>query len=71
VSLPVVLRAEAIAEFDEAFDGYDSQRAGLGSSFTTKIQAALDAVAANPRLHAVVMGEVGNAVVRRFLLCVY
>jgi hypothetical protein len=30
VSLPVILRPEARAEFDEAYDWYEGQRAGLG-----------------------------------------
>lgn len=37
MSLPVVLRAEAEAEFDEAFDYYESRRAGLGADFTAEV----------------------------------
>ena len=33
MSLPVVLRAEAQDEFDEAFDWYEGRRPGLGVSF--------------------------------------
>jgi len=33
MSLPIVFRVEAQAEFDEAFDWYEQQRAGLGVEF--------------------------------------
>jgi hypothetical protein len=35
--LPVGLRAEAEAEFDEAFDWYDARQAGLGLAFATEV----------------------------------
>ena len=38
MTLPVVLRDEAIVEFDEAFDYYEGQRAGLGVDFVTRVQ---------------------------------
>jgi len=34
MSLPIVFRVEAQAEFDEAFDWYEQQRAGLGVEFS-------------------------------------
>ena len=36
MSLPIVLRDEAEAEFDQAFDWYDSQRVGLGAEFAAE-----------------------------------
>ena len=33
MSLPIVLRVEAQAEFDRAFDWYEQQRKGLGVEF--------------------------------------
>ncbi len=71
VRLPVVLRAEAQAEFDEAFDWYDAQRIGLGLSFAAEVQAVLDGIATNPQMHGVVVGDVRKAVVRRFPYCVF
>jgi hypothetical protein len=38
VSLPVVLRPAARAEFDEAVDWYEQQRPGLGVDFVTQVQ---------------------------------
>jgi toxin ParE1/3/4 len=71
VSLPVVLRAEAEAEFDEAFDWYEAQRAGLGPAFAAEVQKVFDRIAANPLMHGVVLSDIRKAVVRRFPYCVF
>jgi plasmid stabilization system protein ParE len=71
VSLPVVLRAEAEAEFDEAFDFYDARRVGLGATFALTIQTVFDSIAANPLMHGVVLADIRKAVVRRFPYCIY
>ncbi len=47
MSLPVVLRPEAQAEFDEAFDWYEQQRPGLGVDYLEQVQAVLDRIAAS------------------------
>jgi plasmid stabilization system protein ParE len=71
MSLPVVLRAEAEAEFDEAFDFYDGRRAGLGTEFAAEVQKVFDRLAANPLIHQEVFADIRKAVVRRFPYCVY
>ncbi len=71
MSLPVVLRAEAQAEFDEAFDYYETQRTGRGVDFAARVQDVFDRIAANPQLHAVVLADVRKTVVLRFPYCVY
>jgi plasmid stabilization system protein ParE len=71
VSLPIIFRPEARAEFDEAYDWYESQRAGLGEAFADQVQLVLDRIAAMPQIHAAVLGNVRKAVVRRFPYCVY
>jgi hypothetical protein len=50
MSLPVVLRSEARAEFDEAFDWYEQQRPGLGLDFAAQVQEVLDRIGATPEL---------------------
>jgi plasmid stabilization system protein ParE len=45
--------------------------AGLGEAFAEKVQEVLDRIAAMPRMHAKVLGEVRKAVVMRFPFCVY
>lgn len=71
MSLPIVLRAAAEAEFDEAFDWYERQRAGLGPEFLAEVQRVFDRIAANPVLHGVALADVRKAAVRRFPYCVY
>lgn len=66
MSLPVVLRHEAQVEFDEAFDYYEGQRAGLGLVFAARVQEVCDRIGANPQLHAVVFADVRKAAVVRF-----
>jgi plasmid stabilization system protein ParE len=72
VSLPIIFLPEARAEFDDAYDWYESQRAGLGEAFADQVQRVLDRIiAVTPRMHAAVLGDVRKAVVARFPYCVY
>jgi toxin ParE1/3/4 len=71
VSLPVVLRGEALVEFDEAFDYYEGQRAGLGVDFVARVQQVLDRIAANPQMHAIVFADIRKGLVTRFPYCVF
>lgn len=71
MTLPVGLRAEAEAEFDEAFDWYDARQAGLGPAFAAEVQRVIDRIAINPLIHRVVFADIRKAVVRRFPFCVY
>jgi plasmid stabilization system protein ParE len=71
VNLPIVFLPEARAEFDEAYDWYEKQRAGLGEAFADQVQPVLDQISAMPRTHAAVFGEVRKAVVPRFPYCIY
>jgi len=48
MSLPVVFRRAARAEFDDAADWYEQRRAGLGAAFTAAVQRVLDQLAAQP-----------------------
>jgi plasmid stabilization system protein ParE len=71
VNLPVVLRDEAQAEFDAAFDYYEGQQAGLGVDFAARVQQVFNRIAANPRLHATVFADIRKALVSRFPYCVF
>jgi toxin ParE1/3/4 len=66
VTLPVVLRAEAEVEFDEAFDYYEENRPGHGLEFMAEVQRVFDLIGDNPRLYSVALGDVRKGVVRRF-----
>jgi len=71
MSLPIVLRDEAQAEFDEAFDYYEHQRPGLGIAFVARVQEVLDRIAVNPHMHAVVFADIRKAVVGKFPYSVF
>jgi plasmid stabilization system protein ParE len=71
MTLPVILRRPARAEFDAAGDWYERQRPGVGLAFTTAVQRALDRIAAQPQLHRVVFRDIRRAVVSGFPYCVY
>ena len=71
MSRPVVYRRDAQAEFDEAYDWYESRRAGLGDRFAENVQHAIDRIGANPQLHGIVHADVRCALVRRFPYGVY
>lgn len=71
MTLPVVLRAEAQAEFQEAFDYYEGQRPGLGVTFAARVQEVFDRISANPQVHAAVLADIRKAVVARFPYCVF
>ena len=70
MTLSVVLRDEAQAEFDEAFDWYDARRVGLGFAFVAAVQEVFDRVAANPRIGRTVHADIRRGLVRRFPYCV-
>ncbi len=71
MSLPAVLRREAEAEFEEAFDHYEGRRAGLGVDFAARVQKVFDRIANNPDMHAVVCADIRKAIVTRFPYCIY
>jgi len=72
VNLPVRLRPAARDEYDEAVDWFESRRPGDGGKFIDAIQATFDRLAANPRMHGVVRGDVRRAIVGRYkYYCVY
>jgi toxin ParE1/3/4 len=71
MSLPVVLRRKARAEFDDAVDGYERRNAGLGSEFVESVQAVFDRISATSEMYATVYRDVRKALVRRFPYSVY
>jgi plasmid stabilization system protein ParE len=71
VTLPVILRDAAEAEYDEAFDWYDAQRVGLGAAFANAIQKALADLSVSARMHQVISNDIRKIVVRRFPYCIY
>lgn len=64
MSLPVVLGAEAEAEFEAAVDWYE-QQTGSGVQFVIRVREALARIGQMPELHAVVHNDIRRAVIRR------
>ena len=48
MTFSIVLRPEARAEFDEAFDWYEQRRAGLGAEFSERVHAAFREISVMP-----------------------
>lgn len=71
MSLPVILRPAAQAEFDGAAAWYEKQKPGLGLDFVAEVQAVIDAIAGQPSRYPAVSGDVREAAVNRFPYCVY
>ncbi len=66
MTLPVVWLPEADADVKEARAWYDDVRPGLGEQFALAVDAAVEAVANNPRRFPVVYRNRRRAGVRRF-----
>jgi len=71
MSLRVILRQTARAEFDEAGDWYEQRRQGLGARFATAVQRVFDHISVQPLMHGVVLRDIRKAIVRGFPYCVY
>ena len=65
MSLPVVLSAEAEADFDTAADWYE-QQAGLGAKFTLQVRQTLVRIGQMPELHAILHRDIRRAKVQKF-----
>jgi toxin ParE1/3/4 len=71
MSLPVVLRPEARQEYDDAFDYYEAQRAGLGPAFAARVNEVLTRIGKAPKMHRIVRGDIRKAVVIKFPYCLF
>lgn len=71
MSLPVVFRAAARNEFEEAATWYDQRRPGLGEEFLREIDEAVLRAATHPERYPLVFADVRKAVARRFPYSVF
>jgi toxin ParE1/3/4 len=68
----VLFEPAASRELNEAADFYDLEQLGLGTAFLDAVQAALLAVADNPKAFPILLGETRKRVISRFpysILC--
>ena len=63
---PLILRAAAAADIEEAYGWYETQRAGAGDEFLAVIQEAIEALRAHPEAAPVVHRDTRRLLVRRF-----
>ena len=66
MSLPIVFRTEAQAEFDDAFDWYEQQQSELGVDFLMCVTEVLERIKSLPEAYEVVFQGVRRTVVSKF-----
>lgn len=66
MSLPLVFRPAAQAEFDAATSWYEGQQPGLGDDFVAEVQQVLDTLASHPERYPLADGDIREAPVSRF-----
>jgi plasmid stabilization system protein ParE len=71
MSLPLVFRAEARAELEEAYHWYEDQQAGLGEEFLNAIREVLELIQEHPKLYEQVHRDIRRGLPRRFPYGVY
>jgi plasmid stabilization system protein ParE len=71
MSLPLVFRGAAQAEFDDGATWYAAQNLGLGADFVDEVQQVLDTITNQPDRYPVASGDVREAPVCKFPYCVY
>jgi plasmid stabilization system protein ParE len=71
MTLRVVYRRAAQAEFEDAAVWYERQSTGLGEEFIREIEIAVDKAAESPRRYQIVFGDIRRTMPRRFPYCIY
>jgi toxin ParE1/3/4 len=71
MSLPVIIRRLAQAEFDDAADWYEQRRIGRGAAFTAAVRQVLTSIATAPDTYPEVHYDVREAPVSGFPYAVY
>jgi len=66
VTLPLVVRYEAIADISEAAIWYEERSQGLGSEFIRSVDACFSSLTRNPEMFPEVHRKARMALVRRF-----
>jgi len=66
MSLPVIFKAAARLEFEEAVSWYEGERPGLGREFTLEVKLALKRARANPEHFQTIRGRARRIHLWRF-----
>jgi len=71
MTLRVVYRRAAQAEFQDAAIWYEQQRTGLGEEFVREIEIAVEKASTTPKRYPIVFGDIRRTMSRRFPYCIY
>jgi toxin ParE1/3/4 len=71
MSLPVVFRPAALAEYVGAIKWYESQQVGLGQKFEDEVEKLLVQIQSHAKQFPVVLRDIREALLSRFPYCVY
>ena len=71
MSLPVVIRPEAVYDAEGARDYLESQQANLGQAFLARLNEVIRRIGAQPELYGVVWRNVRAVRLRQFVYVVY
>ncbi|MDN5844387.1 MAG: type II toxin-antitoxin system RelE/ParE family toxin [Alcaligenaceae bacterium] len=66
MSLPVLFRAAALIDINEAYHWYEEKQKGLGAAFMAELGDAEALIGDNPELFRKVHGEVRRAILHKF-----
>ncbi len=67
----LVIAPEAAQDIHEAFDWYECRRVGLGEDFLCSVDACIQAICRNPKMHEKVYEDCRRGLVRRFPYAVF
>ena len=63
---PIIIRAEAEADINDAYQWYESQRKGLGEGFLLCIEEALSRITRTPLIYSIVHKDIRRLLIHRF-----
>lgn len=66
MSYQLIIRDEAEAELEEAYQWYEAQKTGLGKDLVLRVDACLSLIRKNPYAYSVKYKQVRQAFVHRF-----
>jgi plasmid stabilization system protein ParE len=67
----LIIAPEAAEDMAQAYDWYESQRAGLGEDFLTCVDASIQAICRTPEMHALIHENYRRGLVRRFPYAIF
>lgn len=67
----LIIRADALADMDKAYDWYERRQPGLGERFLQQLDLCFNAVYTSPNSHVTVYGQFRRAVVQHFPYVVF